>query len=83
LLKDDEEEEAYGLAYHGGGGGRFIQSKAKSEVDAGCDRATLAWVRHDADEPLTSISPCYCTRAARPANLEEEAKQSTRRTVCI
>ena len=35
----------------------FIQSKAMNEVDAGRDRATPAWVRHDDDEPLTRISP--------------------------
>ncbi len=29
-----------------------------NEVDAGRDRATLASVRHDADEPLNLTSPC-------------------------
>ena len=39
----------------------FIQKKAMNEVDGGRDRATPASVKHDDDEPLTPISPCYCT----------------------
>ena len=38
-------------------------------VDALRDRATPASVRHSDDEPLTPMSPCYCTRAAGPAHL--------------
>jgi hypothetical protein len=36
----------------GEGGGRFFQSKAINEVDAGRDRATPASVRHDDDEEM-------------------------------
>jgi hypothetical protein len=35
----------------------LFKAKAMNGVDAGCDRATPAWVRHDDDEPLTPISP--------------------------
>ena len=36
----------------------FIQSKAMNEVDAGRDRATPAWVRHDDDlSPLALRAP--------------------------
>ena len=53
------------LCFHLGGG---VYSKpAMHEVDSGRDRATPTSVRHDDDEPLTTISPCYCTRAARPS----------------
>jgi hypothetical protein len=38
------------------------------EGDAWHDCAMPASV-HDVDELLTPISPCYCTRAVRPADL--------------
>jgi hypothetical protein len=44
-----------------------VKAKAINEVDAGRDRATPS-VRKDYDKPLTLISPCYCKRAARPAD---------------
>jgi len=37
--------------------GGLFKAKAMNEVDAGRDRATPASVGHDADEPLTTISP--------------------------
>jgi hypothetical protein len=51
-----------------------MKSKAMNVV-AGRDRATPAWVRHDADEPLAPISPCYCTRAARPARRRRRGRR--------
>jgi hypothetical protein len=45
-----------------------FKATAMDEVDAGRDRATPASVRHDDDEALAPISPCYSTRAARPAH---------------
>ena len=39
--EEDEEEEV------------CSKHRAMNEVDAGRDRATPAWVRHDADQPLT------------------------------
>jgi len=52
-----------------------------NEVDTGRDRASPASVRHDDDEPLTPISPCYCTRAHRSAHLQEAGDIILRRKV--
>ena len=48
------------------GGGRFIQSKAKNDVDAGRDRATPTSVRLDADEEVDSRG-AMCTLDYRVA----------------
>ena len=54
---EEREEEGKRGRGEGEGGGKGFQSKAMYEVDAGRDHATPAWVRHDADQPLTPISP--------------------------
>jgi hypothetical protein len=40
-----------------------------NKVDAGRDRATQAPVRHNDDEPLTPISPCYGRRWREPLGM--------------
>jgi hypothetical protein len=40
----------------------LLKAKAMNALNAGRDRASPASVRHDAEEPLIPISPCYCTR---------------------
>ena len=52
----------------------LFKTKASNEVDAGRDRATPASVRHDDDEPLTPISPCY--RSIRDLALEQNRPTS-------
>ena len=41
------------------------QSRAMNEVDAGRDRRTPAWVRHDVDEPLYLSMLLYVSRYER------------------
>jgi hypothetical protein len=68
LEQEQDEEEREEEEEEGGGGEEegFFRAKSMNQVDAGRDRANAASVRHNDDEPLTPISPCYCTRAARP-----------------